>query len=234
MTFPLMIFAAGHGTRMRPLTDHLPKPMIEVAGRPLIDRALDHAAEAGLHRIVVNTHYRGAQIVAHLDARADISISHEVDHALETGGGLKRALPLLGPGPVFTLNPDAVWTGANPLTPLAQAWDGESMGALLLLVPLDQVRDRAQSADFGMDADGRLRRHPEAGGTAFAYTGVQIIDPAGLQEIDAEVFSLNILWNRMIAKGRLFGLVHQGGWAPVGRPENIAEAEALLAEAGDV
>ncbi|MGR3198935.1 MAG: NTP transferase domain-containing protein, partial [Paracoccus sp. (in: a-proteobacteria)] len=143
---PLMIFAAGLGTRMRPLTDDRPKPLIEVAGRTLLDRALDLGRTAGAAPIVVNTHYLGAQIERHLDGQ-DVAISHEAGQILDTGGGLRRALPLLGNGPVMTLNPDVLWTGPNVLARLAAAWD-DQMDALLSVVPLERATARKGAGDL--------------------------------------------------------------------------------------
>lgn len=216
----LMLFAAGFGTRMGPLTADRPKPLIPVAGVPLIDRALALATGAGIGRIVVNTHYRADQIAAHLVGRPGVALSPEAPGILETGGGLRAALPLLGPGPVFTLNPDAVFTGANPLAELAAAWDGSRMEALLLL---GQVRGRA---DFACASDGRLTR--ARGGPGLTYLGAQVIDPAGLEAVPERAFSLNRPWDAMIARGTLFGILHAGGWCDVGHPAGIAEAEALL------
>lgn len=216
----LMLFAAGFGTRMGHLTSDRPKPLIEVAGVPLIDRALGVAADAGIARVVVNTHYRGDQIAAHLAGRPGIALSPEAPDILETGGGLRQALPLLGEGPVFTLNPDGVFTGANPLRELAAAWNPARMEALLLLGP------PTARGDFVRAADGRLTR--AAGGAGHRYLGAQIVEPSGLAAIPARAFSLNLLWDAMIARGTLFGAPHAGGWCDVGRPEGIAEAEALL------
>lgn len=220
---PLMIFAAGLGTRMAPLTDTCPKPLIRVAGRSLLDRALDLGRQAGAAPIVVNTHYLGGQIAAHL-ARSDVAISDEADLLLDTGAGLRRALPLLGGGPlVATLNPDVVWTGPNPLLALAAAWR-EDMAALLALVPVARARARIGGGDFALDAAGRISRQGD-----FVYAGAQIIRPDLLADIPERVFSLNLLWDRLIAQGGAFGLIHRGGWCDVGRPEAIAQAEALLA-----
>lgn len=219
---PLMIFAAGLGTRMAPLTDTRPKPLIKVAGRSLLDRALEMGRQAGAGRIAVNTHYLGGQIADHL-AGTDVAISHEPE-LLDTGGGLRKALPLLGAGPVATLNPDVVWTGPNPLAKLAQAWR-DDMDALLALVPLAQARARRGGGDFAMDAQGRIARRGD-----FVYAGAQIIRSDLLADIPDQVFSLNLLWDLLIARGRAFGMVHAGGWCDVGRPEAIAEAEAMLAE----
>lgn len=220
-----MLFAAGLGTRMGALTATRPKPVIPVAGKPLIDHALHLADYAGVTRIVANSHYLPDQIEAHLAPR-NIPVSREEPRILETGGGLKRALPLLGESPVLTLNTDAVWTGLNPLSQLLSAWDGDRMDALLLLLPPDRATGHTGHGDFLMAADGRLVR--AKGATGPVYLGAQIIRTEGLADISDEVFSLNLLWDRLIAKGRLYGLIHQGGWCDVGRPEGIALAETLL------
>lgn len=214
----VMVFAAGFGTRMGVLTADRPKPMIPVAGRPLIDHALDMVRGAGVARVVVNLHYLGDQIAAHLSGR-DIALSWERGQILDTGGGLRQALPLLGPGPVFTLNSDAVFTGDNPLQELANGWEGGRMGALLSLLP-------AERGDFGMDGTGRLIRAPGVPG--YRYLGAQIIDPAGIETFRQPSFSLNVMWDSLIAEGRAFGLLHRGGWCDVGHPAGIAQAEALL------
>lgn len=220
MSLPLMIFAAGKGTRMAPLTDRLPKPLIPVAGRTLLDRALDLGRAAGAGPVVVNIHHLGQQIRDHLGP--DIAVSDESDQLLETGGGLRRALPLLGPGPVLTLNPDAVWRGPNPLAALLAAWD-PGMEALLMLVPLARTHGRQGGGDFSLDPDGRLIR-----GGDLVYGGAQIIRTDRLAAIAEPVFSLNRLWDLQIAAGRAHGLVHSGEWCDVGRPDCIPLAEALL------
>jgi N-acetyl-alpha-D-muramate 1-phosphate uridylyltransferase len=227
--FPLMVFAAGFGTRMGALTQDRPKPLIPVAGRALIDHALGIASQAGVGRIVVNTHYRAEQMAAHLTGRG-IQISHEAERILETGGGLKAALPLLGPGPVAILNSDGIWTGANPLVQLAQAWDPDRMEALLLLLPLHRTLAHGAKGDFRVAADGRLSRGQ--GGEDHVYIGAHILNPSRVAATPDEVFSLNKPWNEMIAAGTAFGLVHDGAWCDVGHPEGIAEAERLLHDAG--
>ncbi len=224
----LMVFAAGRGTRMGALTATRPKPMIEVAGKPLIDHALDLAESAGLTRIVANLHYLPDQLVPHLTARG-VEVSHETDRLLETGGGLRHAIPLLGADPVYTINADAVWTGANPLDELATAWEPDRMDALLLLAPRTRATGHRGPGDFRLDDNGRLARGP-----GLVYLGAQILCTEGLHAVEEEVFSLNRLWDEMAARGRLFGVVHDGGWADVGHPEGIAEAEALLAGVRDV
>ncbi|TCM79995.1 nucleotidyltransferase family protein [Rhodovulum steppense] len=223
----LMLFAAGFGTRMGALTADRPKPLIAVAGRALIDHALDLATDAGIARIVVNTHYRAEQLHAHLSGRG-VAISHEAGAILDTGGGLRKALPLLGADTVFTLNSDAIWTGPNPLRRLADAWDPDRMDALLLLVAADAARGYRGTGDFALDAEGRVSR---AGPSV--YTGAQIVRTDLLGDIAEETFSLNRVWDRAIAAGRLFGVLHAGGWCDVGHPGGIAEAEAMLAGAHD-
>ena len=220
----MMLFAAGKGTRMAPLTDTLPKPLIVVGGQTLLDRALDLARAGGVQAVTVNTHHLGEQIVRHL-AGTGTAISDESDHLLETGGGLRKALPLLGDRPVVTMNPDVVWRGANPVAALRAAWDDGRMDALLMLVPADRARGRVGGGDFALGPQGRLIR-----GGALVYGGTQIIRTDRLAEIPEQVFSLNRLWDLMIAEGRAFGLVHPGDWCDVGRPDCIALAEAMLAE----
>lgn len=227
--FPLMVFAAGFGTRMGALTAERPKPLIPVAGRALIDHALAIGQAAGVTRTVVNTHYRAEQIAAHLAGR-DIVISHERDIILETGGGLKAALPLLGDGPVAILNSDGIWTGENPLRELAAAWDGTRMEALLLLMPLRDTIAHGPKGDFRLAADGRISRG--AGGEDHVYIGAQILNPARIAEMPEDVFSLNKPWSAMIAAGTAHGVLHRGGWCDVGHPEGIAAAEALIHSAG--
>lgn len=228
---PLMLFAAGFGTRMGVLTANQPKPLIPVAGKPLIDHALQLADEAGIRQVVVNVHYLAGQLVEYLRPRG-VSISHEREMILETGGGLKAALPLLGPGPVLTLNTDAVWTGANPITQLVNAWDADRMDALLLLLPAEKALGHSGAGDFMMSAEGRLSR--AEGRVAPVYLGAQIVKTASLNAVSETVFSMNRVWDDMIAQGRIFGLLHQGGWCDVGRPEGIALAERMLTGALDV
>ena len=219
----VMLFAAGFGTRMAPLTDARPKPLIPVAGRPLIDHAL--ALCDGCARRVVNLHYLGDMLAAHLSGR-DVVLSWERGAILDTGGGLRHALPLLGDGPVMTLNPDAVWTGPNPLDTLRAAWAPSRMDALLLTIPADRAEGRAGPGDFTRTVEGRLTR-----GGKDVYTGAQIVKTDRLSEIGEDVFSLNRLWNLLADKGRLCGVTHPGGWCDVGHPGGIATAEAMLERA---
>ena len=226
MSVPLMLFAAGFGTRMADLTADQPKPLIPVAGRALIDHALALADGADAGPVVINLHYRGDQIRDHLRARAEVRFSHETPDILETGGGLRQALPLLGAGPVLVLNSDAVWTGANPLVALAKAWDARRMDALLMLTARARAIGHRGDGDFTMDAQGRLAR-----GHDLVYTGAQILRTEVLADIPERSFSLNRVWDLMEARGRLFGMEHHGNWCDVGYPGAIPLAEAMLADA---
>ncbi|MGL4278954.1 MAG: nucleotidyltransferase family protein [Albidovulum sp.] len=225
----VMLFAAGLGTRMAPLTDHLPKPLIAVGGVPLIDHALSQVDGAGIARIVVNLHYKAGMLRDHLKGRAGILFSDETSELLETGGGLKAALPLLGKGPVYTMNTDAVWSGGNPLTELAGAWDPVRMDACLLLVHRDHAVGHQGAGDFDLLDDGRITR-----GGPYIYTGVQITATDRVAAMPDRKFSLNRVWDRMAAAGRLYGTPHQGGFCDVGRPDAIALAEAHMAQMGHV
>ena len=221
---PVLLFAAGFGTRMGALTADRPKPMIEVAGRPLIDHALDLARAVSPPRIVANLHYKPRALADHLAAR-NVITSFEWPEILETGGGLRQALPLLGADPVITLNPDVIWQGPNPLQLLLQAWDPERMDALLVCLDPGDAVGRLGGGDFDLDGDGRIVR-----GGQVIYGGAQIIKTGGLGDIAEKSFSLNVLWDRMIAGDRLFGLRYPGRWCDVGRPEGIALAEGLIAD----
>jgi MurNAc alpha-1-phosphate uridylyltransferase len=217
----LMLFAAGLGTRMRPLTDHLPKPLIKVAGRALIDHALAQAT--GIDRVVVNIHYHADKMRAHLADRPGLLFSDESDRLLETGGGLKKALPLLASDPVLVLNTDAVWSGPSAQETLVRHWDPARMEALLLLLPRERALGHLGAGDFLLGDDGRLTR-----GAGCVYTGAHITRTGPISARPEEVFSLNPVWDRMAAEGRLFGVIHPGGWCDVGRPEAISLAEAML------
>ena len=216
----LMIFAAGFGTRMGALTADRPKPLIEVAGRPLIDHALDLTKGLPLTK-VVNTHYLGDMLAAHLEGR-DVHISHEPE-ILDTGGGLRQALPTLGSGAVFTMNADVIWKGPNPLDLLSAAWDPARTDALLMCVPLARAVGRKGGGDFSIAPDGQISRSGD-----LVYTGVQILKTDGLVGIPDPVFSLNRLWDQMIADGRACALEYPGNWCDVGHPEGIQLAEELI------
>lgn len=216
-----MVFAAGLGTRMRPLTNDRPKAMVAVAGRPLIDHALEQVSGPG--PTVVNTHHFADALHTHL-AQADVTLVHEAPTLLETGGGLRNALPTLGDGPVLTMNADACWTGPRARDTLLNAWDAGTMDGLLLLVPQDRAIGQA-GGSFALGPDGRLTRDAQG----LVYTGAGIVKPERLREDPRDVFSLRDLWFNMMEQGRLFGTVHPGHWADVGTPEGITAAETMLA-----
>ncbi len=221
MTLPILLFAAGKGTRMAPLTNDRPKPLIPVAGKPLLDHALDLAKAADCAPRVINLHYKAQMIRDHLVAR-DVLFSDESTALLETGGGLRQALGLLDGNPVMTLNTDAVWRGPNPLTTLLNAWD-DRMEALLLLVDPGNVHGHTGAGDFEVDAEGRLHRAARA-----VYTGAQIIRTDGLHDIVEDAFSMNLLWDRIARRGGLYGVTYPGQWCDVGQPASIPIAEAML------
>ncbi|WP_316015154.1 nucleotidyltransferase family protein [Roseobacter sp. HKCCA0434] len=223
-----MIFAAGFGTRMRELTRDTAKPLLEVAGRSLLDRALDRVAGAGIDRIVVNAHHHADKVAAAIGNRAHLSREEEI---LETGGGLALALPLLDADPVLTVNPDAVWADhADPLAALSAAW-AERMEACLLLVPRDQCRAHAGPGDFFLAEDKRLVRRGDRDSAPYVYSGWQILRTERIARIGASPYSLNRVWDEMLAAGTLHGTVCDAPWVDVGTPEGIGVAEAMLAEA---
>lgn len=227
-----MIMGAGLGTRMRPLTDERPKPMIPVLGKPLIDHAIDRLVAAGVTRIVVNLHYKAEMLRAHLAGRRDAEIlfSDESEGLLDTGGGVVKAMPLLGDAPFFILNSDSLWTENGPpvLPAMQKAWDGTRMDGLLLLADLATTIGY-EGRDFVLQADGRLARARDHAEPPWGYMGVQIVHPRLFAGAPEGAFSTNIVWNRAIAAGRLFGAVLDGTWLHVGTPQARDEAEAFLA-----
>jgi len=216
-----MIFAAGFGTRMAPLTDTRPKPLIEVAGRTLLDHALAPAQAAGLAPIVVNAHYRAEQIDAAL-AREPVQVLIEKPEILDTGGGLKAALRYLPAGPVFPMNADAVWDGPNPYETLRESW-APHMESLLLCVPSARAFGRAGRDDFGLDNAGKIYR-----GEGYVYTGAQIIRTDIVGNHPERIFSMNVLWDEMMARDTLSVAVYPGSWCDVGRPSALLVAEELV------
>jgi MurNAc alpha-1-phosphate uridylyltransferase len=227
-----MVLAAGLGTRMRPLTDTMSKPLVKVAGRALIDHVLDRLADAGVERAVVNVHHFAEQIVAHVAARKrpQITISDERGVLLDTGGGVVKALPLLGGAPFFHLNADTIWIdGVTPnLKRLAESFDAAAMDALLLLAPAAGSIGYAGRGDFLMAADGRLTPRPERDLAPFVYAGAAILSPRLFADAPAGKFSLTALFHRAAATGRLSGLRLEGLWMHVGTPDAIAAAEAAI------
>jgi MurNAc alpha-1-phosphate uridylyltransferase len=231
-----MLMAAGLGKRMRPLTATRPKPLIRVAGQPLIDHALDRIEEAGIRRTIVNVHYLADAVEAHLRARSarnglDYIVSDERARLLETGGGLIRALPLLGDKPFLCANSDNLWINgpADSIRALADRWDGGEMDALLLMIPQARATGHGGLGDFHMDAQGRLSRRKPGRVAPFVFTGVQILSPGLINDPPSDVFSTNIFWDRAIAAGRAYGLAHSGLWFDVGTPQSIPLVEAGIA-----
>ncbi len=224
-----MVLAAGLGLRMRPLTDDRPKPLVELAGRTLLDRALDRLGEAGAATIVVNSHYFGEMVAAHLAGRDGIILSPEVD-LLETGGGVKLALPHLGGGAFFAVNSDAVWRDgpAPALRRMAGVWDDSAMDALLLFVPIGKSGMADHPGDYHQETDGRARRRAEGEAAPFLFGGVQILHSRLFENSPVGPFSLNLLWDRAQAAGRLHGIRHDGEWYHVGTPAELAAAERAL------
>jgi MurNAc alpha-1-phosphate uridylyltransferase len=229
-----MIMAAGMGTRMMPLTANRPKPLIEVAGTTLLDHVLDQLRAAGVGRIVVNVHYLADQIEAHLSVKAadfDLAISDERELLRDTGGGLIKALPLIGADPFFCVNADNWWVdeGGNALVDMARVWDHTRMDVLMLVVPLERAGNSQGTGDFDMDADGRLSREGPRRQRPFVWTGIQMLAQRIVADPPRDVFSTNVFWDRAIAAGRCFGLVHDGQWFDVGYPAAIGLTEAALA-----
>lgn len=229
-----MVLAAGLGMRMRPITLTTPKPLVPVAGRTMLDRALDHLADIGFGpqggtRCVVNTHWLSKRIQDHLSNRPDITLIHETE-LLETGGGVVNALPLLGPDPFYVINSDIIWTdGPTPaLRLLADAWDDERMDALLLLQPTTTATGYDGAGDFFFDPPGPPRRRGESKDAPLLFSGVQILHPRLFTAAPSGKFSLNTLYDRALAKNRLHAIIHDGQWFHVGTPDALPKVEALL------
>ena len=229
-----MLMAAGLGKRMRPLTATRPKPLVKVAGKPLMDHALDRLEAGGIRKVVVNVHYLADTVEAHLKTRKgalDFVISDERAKLLETGGGLIHARGLLGDQPFFCANSDNLWIDGpqETLGVMRRLWNPDRMDALLLLVPLARATCHSGPGDFHMAADGRLSRRKTAHVAPFVFTGVQILSPALLVDPPGDVFSTNVFWNRAIEAGRLYGVSHPGLWFDVGTPKAIPVVESMLA-----
>jgi MurNAc alpha-1-phosphate uridylyltransferase len=226
-----MVFAAGLGTRMRPITDRTPKPLVSVAGRTLIDRALDEFEEAGVETAIVNVHHLVDQIEAHLASRARprIVISNERDLLLDQGGGIKKALPLIGDAPFFICNTDAFWIDAarSNILALAEAFDADRMDAALLLAPTQESVGIDWGGDFDLDAQGRIIRRE--GPKPYVYAGVGLMKPQLFAGVADDVFKLAPFFFEAARKGRLYGVVSSGLWLHVGAVAAIDEAERAIA-----
>jgi N-acetyl-alpha-D-muramate 1-phosphate uridylyltransferase len=228
-----IVLAAGLGTRMRPYNGHIPKPLVEIGGKSLIDYSLDRLAAAGVERAVVNVHHLADALERHLALRQrpQIVISDERGALLGTGGGIAKALPQLGDAPFFLVNSDTVWLdGVKPnFRRLAEAFDPDTMDALLLLAPTTDSIGYAGRGDFAMLPDGRLRQRREHEVVPFVYAGAAILSPALFAGAPSGAFPLTLLFDRADERGRLFGLRLEGVWMHVGTPEAVAAAEAALA-----
>jgi len=234
-----MVLCAGLGTRMAPANNGLPKPLVALAGKALVDHVLDRLAAAGIARAVVNVHHMADRIEAHLQGRTRpaVEISDERAALLDTGGGVKKALPRLGAGPFLIHNSDSVWiegVGSN-LARLAAAWDDRRMDCLMLLALASASRGYHGPGDFALESDGRIRRRRhEQEIVPFAFTGVSIAHPRLFAESPEGAFSLNLVWSRAIAAGRAYGVRLEGLWMHVGTPEALAEAEQRLKDAASL
>lgn len=229
-----MVLAAGLGKRMRPVTDTIPKPLVRIAGKTLLDWGLDSLAEVGVDRAVVNVHYLPDQIVEHVASRRapHVAISDERDGLLDSAGGIVKALPQLGADPFYIVNADTFWIdeGAPNLARLALAWDDARMDILIMLATLDQATGHSGSTDFLVAADGRLRRARGAP-EGLIYAGAAIVHPRIFEGATATPASLNRYFDQAISAGRLFGMQMQGSWITVGTPDAIAPAEAMVKRA---
>jgi MurNAc alpha-1-phosphate uridylyltransferase len=231
-----MVMAAGLGKRMRPLTATRPKPLVEVAGRTLLDHVFDRLRAGGVKRAVVNVHYLADALEAHLKNRVkgiDVVISDERGRLMETGGGIVQARDLIGDKPFLVVNSDNLWLDgpSDAIRMLAARWDDATMDALLLMVPLARAHNHGGHGDFSLSPEGRITGRRKPGRVApFVYTGVQILSPRVIADWPEGPFSTMLFWERAIAAGRAFGLVHQGLWFDVGTPQAIAATEALIAD----
>lgn len=228
-----MVLAAGLGTRMRPLTDRLPKPLVEVDGKPLIDHVLDRLADAGVETAVVNLHYKAEILEAHLARRSGppaLILSDERDVLLDTGGGIVRALPLLGAEPFYSINSDTIWIEGirTNLVQLAAGFDPATMDARLLLAATATSIGYDGAGDFTMDREGRLEPRAERLVTPFVYAGAAVLSPRLFEGAPAGAFSLARLFRSAAQEGRLFGMRMEGTWMHVGTPEAIGEAEEAI------
>jgi len=229
-----MILAAGLGTRMRPLTNDRPKPLVKVRGKTLIDHAIDRLLEAGVEMIVVNVHYRADMLADHLSRRrgVEIRISDESDGLLDSGGGIAKVLSWFEGEPFFTHNSDSIWVEGTgrALEKLKARWNPDAMDALMLLAPTVTSVCYEGRGDFTMDADGHLGRVSEQRVAPFVWSGVQIVHPRLFENLPGKKFSINLLWDRAIDNARLFGLRLDGVWMHIDRPDAIRESEAFLAD----
>ncbi|MEB2845259.1 NTP transferase domain-containing protein [Rhizobiales bacterium RZME27] len=234
-----MVLAAGLGTRLRPITDRMPKPLVQVGGKAMIDYALDSLADAGVTRAVVNVHHFADQMETHLAAYPglNIAVSDERDALMNSGGGLVKGLKLIEPGRIFVMNADLFWIGEKAgkktnLQRLAEFFDPKRMDMALLCVPIENTTGHNGKKDFGLAADGRLVRFSEGSGEAVVYAGAIVLDTSLFNDAPQDAFNLNVYFDRAIAAGRLYGISLEGHWLTVGTPDALVEAESVLQRAG--
>lgn len=234
-----MVLAAGLGTRLRPITDRMPKPLVRVGGKAMIDYALDSLAHAGVTHAVVNVHHFADQMEAHLAdyPRLEIAISDERDALMNSGGGLVKGMKLIQPGRIFVMNADLFWIGETAgektnLQRLAEFFDPDHMDMALLCVPIENTTGHNGKKDFGLAADGKLVRYTDESGEAVVYAGAIVLDTALFDGAPQDAFNLNIYFDKAIAAGRLYGISLEGHWLTVGTPDALVEAETVLQQAG--
>ena len=231
-----MVMAAGMGSRMAHLTEHRPKPLVEVGGRALIDYAIERLVEAGVEKIVINVHYKAELLIDHFAGRteAEFVISDERGELLETGGGIVKALDHFEDQPFFVHNSDSVWieTGAPNLTRMAQEWDDARMDCLMLLAPTNASLGFTGKGDFHKAPDGTLARRRSEEIAEFVWNGVQIIHPRLFANAPQGAFSTNLVWDHAIEASRLFGSRLEGTWMHIGDPQAVQAAEDFIAERG--
>jgi MurNAc alpha-1-phosphate uridylyltransferase len=229
-----MVLAAGLGRRLRPITANLPKPLVKLANRTLLDYSLDHLVAAGVECVVINTHYLGDQIKQHLSSRNDLEIiiSSEEDSLLETGGGIKKVLEYFNNEPFYVSNADIFWLNGPTmaLERMIEQWDESKMDALLLLHSTVEAYGYSGKGDFAVDPLGKLSRRLEKEITPYLFTGVQIIHPRIFQDTPNGKFSLNVIYDRAIAVDRLYGIAHDGEWFHIGTPDGLADAESYMGQ----
>ena len=230
-----MVLAAGLGTRMRPITDTIPKPLVKIDGKAMIDYSLDSLAEAGVEKVVVNVHHHADQMLAHLASykSLEIIISDERERLMNNGGGLAKGLKLLPPGEVFVTNADLFWIGEHPDAPsnlrrLAGFFDAKQMDMAMLCVKLEDTTGHNGKNDFNMEINGGLARFAETGPNPVVYAGAIAMHTSFLDDAPADAFNLNLYFDKAIARGRLYGTVLEGHWLTVGTPEAIGEAEETI------
>lgn len=230
-----MVLAAGLGTRMRPITDRIPKPLVKIGGKPMLDYALDLLVAAGVEKAAVNVHHHADQMLAHLNSYIglEIVVSDETQALMNSGGGLAKGLKLLDRDPVFVMNADLFWIGEVPGAPtslerLGDFFDAETMDMALLCVELDKTTGHNGKKDFSLGPDGRLIRYGDGLPHPVVYAGAIVLKPGLFDDAPSDAFNLNIYFDRAIASGRLYGLVLDGHWLTVGTPDAIGAAEEAI------